>query len=46
MRPSATGNAASQDSSKKRGIVAFINVPANTLAAYNETVIINIQSIP
>ena len=45
MRPSATGNAASQDSSKKRGIVAFINVPANTLAAYNETVIIIKQSI-
>ena len=36
VRPSATGYEASQDSSKNNGIVALMNIPEITLAAYSE----------
>ena len=36
MSPSATGYEASHDNSKNKGIVALINVPAITLAAYSD----------
>ena len=38
VSPSATGYDASQDSSKNNGIVAFMNIPASTQAAYSETI--------